>query len=282
MGVAEAAVWIAAAGLANSVVQSSSSQRQAQHANDTAQHQAQAEIAERNRNAAERTAALTAEAERERALAISNQEAQNVRVNALASEAAANEKAIAQNISSRSAEEALITQKEADREAARIKDLQATTQSRQIAALAGGGVAVGDESGTAGALLLDTKSRADKDIGSLKDAVASKVNLLQKTGSFALDQGDVSAKNILASAAHNTTTSLENIKNAGDSLVANAKIQGASELNMTNLQNLMTLGSAAQFSDRVAQLRSDANAKMWSSLLGSNMWSTTNLNTLLS
>ena len=54
-----------------------------------------------------RAIARQAEAERERALAISNQEAQNVRINALAVEAAANEKAIAKNIADRSADEAI-------------------------------------------------------------------------------------------------------------------------------------------------------------------------------
>jgi hypothetical protein len=271
---------VAVAGLGYSISAAESTKRQAEHANETAQAQAAAEVAERNRLTAEHTAAVTAEAERERALAISNQDAQNVRVNALAAEAAANEKAIAQNISERSQEEALITKAEAARETARIEDLKASTQSRQIAALASGGVAVGDESGTAGALLLDTKTRANKDITALTEASTSKTNLLQKQAAFAVEQGDVSSKNILESAEHGTKTSAENVKNAADTLVANAKIGGETDIAMANLQNLMTMGSAAQFSQQVDRLKSEANAKMWGSILGSNVWSPTNMATL--
>jgi hypothetical protein len=275
-----AAVIIAAAGLAYSVYANEDAQRRYDNAKNAAQEQADAEVAERNRVTAEHTAAITAEAERERALAISNQDAQNVRVNALATEAAANEKAIAQNISEKTQEEALITKQAAARENARIQDLQAQTQGRQLAALASGGVAVGDEGGTAGALLLDTKTRANKDITANTEAATSRVNLLQKTGAFAVEQGDVSSKNILDTASHNTETMAENVKNAADTLVANAKIGGATEQAMANLQNLMTLGSAAAFSNQVDRLKSESNAKMWSNLLGSNIWSPTNINTI--
>jgi hypothetical protein len=264
--------------LAYSVQTNDSAQRRYGHAQDTANAQAAAEVAERNRVVAERTQQLTAEAERERALAISYQDAQNVRVTALAAEAAANEKAIAQNISERSQEEALIVKQDAARETARIEDLKATTQGRQIAALASGGV--GEESGTSKALLLDTATRANKDIGAVKEASSSKQNLLTKQAAFAVEQGDVSSKNILESASHATKTNAENVKNAADTLVANAKITGAGDLNMAGLQNLMTLGSAAQFSQQVDRLRSEANARMWGSILGSNLFSPTNLNTL--
>ena len=258
---------IAAASLVFSVQTNMSAQRQAGHAEDTANQQAAAEIAERNRLVSERTAAMTSEAERQRALAISNQEAQNIRVNLLATEAASNERAIAQNIAERSAEEAIITRAESAREEARVRDLQATTQGRQLAALAGSGVAVGDEGGTAGAILLDTKTRANKDVGLLKDVTASRLNLLEKQGAFALEQGGTSAKNILSSAEHQTKTSLENVKAAADTLVQNAKIGGANDIGMANLQNLMTAGSAAQFSQQVDRMRSEANARMWGSLL---------------
>jgi hypothetical protein len=275
---ATAAVSVAVAGLAYSVYANEDAQRRYDNAKNAAQEQADAEVAERNRVTAEHTAAITAEAERERALAISNQDAQNVRVNALATEAAANEKAIAQNISEKTQEEALITKADAAKETARIQDLQAQTQGRQLAALASGGV--GDGSGTAGALLLDTKTRAEKDITANTEAATSRENLLKKTGAFAVEQGDVSSKNILDTASHNTETMAENVKNAADTLVANAKIGGATEQAMANLQNLMTLGSAAAFSEQVDRLKSESNAKMWSSLLGSNIWSPTNINTI--
>ena len=275
-----AAVVVAVAGLGYSVYANEDAQRRYDNAKNAAQEQAAAEVAERNRLTAKHTAEITAEAERERALAISNQDAQNVRVNALATEAAANEKAIAQNISEKTQEEALITKQAAARENARIQDLQAQTQGRQLAALASGGVAVGDEGGTAGALLLDTKTRANKDITANTEAATSRVNLLQKTGAFAVEQGDVSSKNILDTASHNTETMAENVKNAADTLVANAKIGGATEQAMANLQNLMTLGSAAAFSNQVDRLKSESNAKMWSNLLGSNIWSPTNINTI--
>ncbi len=268
-----AEILLAAASLIFAVTANESAQRQAGHAADTATAQAAAEVAERNRLTAERTAAVTAEAERERALAISNQDAQNVRVNALAAEAAANEQAIARNVAERSGEESLIVKQEAAREQARLLDLQKETQSRQVAALAGSGVAVGD-AGTAGALLLDTKSRASKDIGALKEAEASKTNLLLKQGSFALEQGATSAKNILESAEHATKTNIENVRNAADTLVANAKISGDTDIAMANLQNLMTIGSAAQFSQQVDRLRSEANARMWSSILSNPLWTT--------
>lgn len=270
MGAVAAATAVAS--LIYSVYSTDAANRKADNAANSAKEQAEAEAAERNRLTAEHTAAVIAEAERERALAISNQDAQNVRINALASEAAANEKAIAQNISERSTEESLIVKQEAARETARIADLQAQTQGRQLAALAGGGAAIGDESGTAGALLLDTKTRANKDIGALKEASTSKVNLLQKTGTFAVEQGDVSAKNILESAKHGTMTSAENVKNAADTLVENAKIAGATDVAMANLQNLMTLGSAKQFSEQMDRLKSENNARMWGSILGSNLW----------
>lgn len=268
-----AATIIAAASLAYSVVSNESVSRQAEHAADTAQAMAQAEIAERSRLTAERTAAVTAEAERQRVLAISNQEAQNVRINALAAEAAAGEKAIAQNLLERSQEEALIVKSESAREAARIADLQAQTQGRQLAALAGGGVDTSGESGTTGAILLDTKSRAGRDLGALKESETGRVNLLMKTGAFAAEQGEMSAKNILESAGHATKTNIENVRAAADTLVENARISGATDIGIANLQNLMTAASAAQFSQQMDRLRSEANARMWGSLLstGSNL-----------
>ncbi len=262
--------WVAAAiGIATlgySAYANEDAKRRADNANAAAQAAAEAQVAANNRLVAEHTAAMTAEAERERALVISNQDAQNVRVNALATEAAANEKAIAQNISDRSQQQALITQQDAAREQARIQDLQAQTQGRQIAALASGGVS--DASGTSGALLLDTKTRANRDIGALQQATDSKINLLQKTGSFAVEQGAVSSKNILETAAHNTETAAVNVKNAADTLVANAKIGGATDTAMANLQNLMTMASADQFSQQVDRLKSQSNAQMWGQILG--------------
>lgn len=263
---------IAAASLAFNIYANDAQERKLGHAADTALAQAAAEIAERNRLTAEHVASVTAEAERERALAISNQDAQNIRINALAAEAAANEKAIAQNIAERSKEESLLVKKEAARETARIEDLKAQTQGRQIAALAGGGVAIGDEGGTAGALLLDTKTRANKDIGALKEAATSKTNLLTRQAAFAVEQGDVSSKNILETAEHTTKTMAENVENAAETLVQNAMIGGATETAMANLQNLMALGSATQFSEQVDRLRSEANARMWASLLSSSLW----------
>ncbi len=263
---AEVAAGVAIASLIYGVASNQDTQRRADNANAAARQAAEAQVAENNRIVAEHTAAVTAEAERERALAISNQDAQNVRVTALATEAATNEKAIAANIADRSKQEALITQQEAAREQARIQDLQAQTQGRQIAALASGGV--GDTSGTAGALLLDTKTRANKDIGALTEATNSKINLLQKTGAFAVEQGDVSSKNILETASHNTQTAAENVKNAADTLVANAKIGGATDTAMANLQNLMTMASADQFSQQVDRLKSQSNAQMWGKIFG--------------
>jgi len=263
---AEVSAGVAIASLIFGVASNQDAQRRAGNANAAAQAAAQAEVDARNQAVAEHTAAMTAEAERERSLAISSQDAQNVRITALATEAAANEKAIAQNIQERSTGEALIAKQEAAQETARIQDLQAQTQGRQIAALASGGV--GDTSGTAGALLLDTKTRANKDIGALKTATDSKVNLLQKTGSFAVEQGDVSSKNILDTATHNTETAATNVKNAADALVENAKMGGANDVAMANLQNLMTIASADQFSQQVDRLKSQSNAQMWGNLLG--------------
>ena len=262
----------AAAGTIYNIQANRSMQRQAGHAADTANTQAALEIAERNRLTAEHTAAAVAEAERERALAISNQEAQNVRVNVLAAEAAASEKAIARNILERSQEEALITRQESAREEARIRDLQEATQGRQLAALAGSGVSLAGEGGTSGAILLDTKTRAGKDVGALKDVTTARMNLLEKQGSFALEQGEASAKNILESAEHATQTNIENVKAAGETLVRNAEIAGATDTAMANLQNLMTIGSASQFSQQVDRMRSEANARIWGSLLSSPLW----------
>jgi hypothetical protein len=279
MGVTSAVVAVAS--LAYSVYANDESKRLGEQARERANQQAEAEVAQRNRLTAEHTAAVVSEAERERALAISNQDAQNVRVNALAAEAASNEKAIAQNLSERSQQEAMITKQDAARETARIQDLQSQTQGRQIAALASGGASV-DAGGTAKALLLDTSTRANKDVTALKEAATSKENLLQKQGAFALEQGATSSRNILETAAHNTSTYSENVKNAADTLVANAKISGSTEVAMANLQNLMTLGSAKQFSEQVDKLRSEANARMWGNLLGSSVWSPQNLTTMSS
>lgn len=262
-----AAVIIAAASLGYNIYANDAAKRQAEHASETAQTQAQAEIAERNRLTAERTAAVTAEAERQRALAISNQEAQNLRVNALAAEAASQEQAIAQNLLERTQEESLITKQESAREAARVRDAQAQTQGRQLAALAAGGVDTSGESGTTGAILLDTQTRAGRDIGALEEATTGRVNLLMKQGAFAKEQGEASARNILESAGHATKTNIENVRAAADTLVENARIGGATEMAMANLQNLMTAASAQQFSQQMDRLRSEANARMWGSVL---------------
>ena len=60
---------------------------------------------------------------------------------------------------------------------------------------------------------------------------------------------------------------MDNVLSAGETLVQNAKIGGQTERSMANLQNLLTLGSASQFREQVDRLKSEANARMWGTLL---------------
>lgn len=265
---AAAAAVVSVASTLYSAYSNRAQQRQADNSAKSAEYRAIAENAERDRLTAEHTAAVTAEAERERSQAIKFQKEQNTRANMLAMEAAETEKKVAANIAERSQQEAAITEQDRKREEERLRDQQATMQGRQKAALVGGGVSITD-SGTANMLLLDTKQRTDKDITGLNEAVGSKINLLKKQGEFALEQGETSAKNILMSASHATKTSMENVISAGDAMVKNAKIGGQTEKAMANLQNLLTLGSARQFSEQVDRLKSEANARMWGTLLSS-------------
>ena len=76
------AVGFEVANIVYGIVSNEDAKRQAEHARDTQQSMVDAEVAERNRLALERAQAVMTEAQRERALAISNQEAQNIRVNA--------------------------------------------------------------------------------------------------------------------------------------------------------------------------------------------------------
>ena len=268
MGVVSAATAVVS--LLYSAVSTSSTRRQASNSAATEDAYAAAEVAANNEATAETTAATIAEAERERAVAISNQEAQNTRIEAIASESAANERAIAQNIKERSQEETNLARLESAKEVSRLHELEAQTKGRQLAALASGGADLEGESGTAGALLLDTKTKANKDITATKEAMQSRVNLLTKTGEFAVDQGEVSAQNILDTAEHTVKTNLENVKSAGDTLVANAKISGETADSLDALENLLTLGEASSFSSQIDSLKSQANAKLWGSLLSTS------------
>jgi len=263
---AAAAAVVSVASTLYSAYSSRAQQRQADHAAESAEYRALAENAERDRLTAEHTAATIAEAERERAEAIKFQGEQNIRANMLATEAADTEKKVAANIAERAKMESDIVNQDAAREAERVKNLEAETVGRQKSVMASSGVDI-NASGTANILLLDTKKRTEKDLGLLSEATGSRLNMLQKQADFALEQGDTSARNILKSAEHATKTSMDNVLSAGETLVQNAKIGGQTERSMANLQNLLTLGSASQFREQVDRLKSEANARMWGTLL---------------
>lgn len=279
MGAEVPAAGVAVVGVVNSVVQNNSTQRQADNAKNSANAAAQAEVAERARLAEEHAAAVNAEAQRQAAQAIKNQQAQNARISMLASEAAANERAVAKNILERTQEESGILKQESARESLRIEDLKQQIEGKQVSSLAAGGVDL-SRSGTAGVIHQDTETRAAKDQTSLKESTQSKLNLLQETGEFAVQQGEASARNILLSAENTMLTNAANVQSAADALVHNARISGETELASAEMQNLLTLASADQFGQQVDRLKSQSNAQMWGSILGSSLWSPTNMKTL--
>lgn len=250
------------------VVAGNSTQRQASNAKNTANATAAAEVAERTRLAEEHAAAVNAEAQRQASLAIKNQQAQNARINMLASEAADSEMAVARNILERTQEEAGILVKDAARESERIEGLKLMVEGKQVSSLAAGGVDL-SRSGTAGVIHQDTETRAAKDQSALKESTQSKLNLLQKTGEFAMEQGKTSARNILESASNTTLTNMENVNAWSEALIYNAKISGETEKGAAEMQNLMTMADANRFSFEVDRLKSSANAQMWGQLLQS-------------
>jgi len=265
-----AAVALAAASAAYNINANEKTRKSTNDAAGKAADDAAATTAASTASAKKYADELNAEAERERLVAISAQDAQNVRLAALAQEAAANEKVLAQNIAERAGEQSLVDQQAADAETARVKEAERTTMARQIASLAGAGVSLADETGTPGALLMDTKTKASKDVAAVETAVGAQKNLLAATAANALEQGAVSSKNILASAEHQIKTNTENVKNAADTLVANAKIGADTAISTANLNNLMTLASADKYYTTLDQLKSTSNASMWNSLLNTS------------